>query len=219
MDLLYHTHRVVLNKIYILTFHDDPSTIEYSDLIATLNSIPTIGPITHEALTLSLKIRNRWAHEKEIPVSEIMCTIGVLRAWLASLLPEGQLGQPEIDPLLLLLDVWMLGAGNRIQIVDPFPAPLTPIIHRAPTIRVVPLSLPTEAPEFVNRGILRDIKLDPLLREQIKGRRIVVLDGIHQGRIGTFKRWSGTVADVNLDYLPDQVVNLSNNREVGVLRI
>lgn len=37
------------------------------------------------------------------------------------------------------------------------------------------------------------------MKDDIKGRRIEIMDGKHKGKIATFKSWAGTVVHVDID--------------------
>jgi len=225
MDLLYKTYRLAVEEIYRLTFNEDPVQLEYVDILAALNSIKSIGRLEREALVVAQQIRNRWAHEQELNFSDIAYATSILRAWLSFLVPKGPLGDADVFPVIVLLDVWLLNSGERFQIREEFPQPIAPkkqeVVSTSEPKYLPETQLISEIPDeaqFVKKGTIREFKDAPEWKEKLKGRRIIVLDGIHQGRFGTFKSWSGTVAYVNFDYLPGETISLSNKREIGVLR-
>lgn len=45
-------------------------------------------------------------------------------------------------------------------------------------------------------GTLLEIKSTELWKEKIKGRHVLILDGVHAGKVFIFKRWNGTVAQL-----------------------
>lgn len=67
---------------------------------------------------------------------------------------------------------------------------------------------------FKVEGTLKDIR-EEKSRDWLKGRRLMVLDGKHAHRTGTFHSWSGTVAYVVFDDTNEKIA-LSVSRRVGV---
>lgn len=72
------------------------------------------------------------------------------------------------------------------------------------------------AASYVTEGELKHLR-DGGYRDQLKGRRVQVLDGKHIGRIGVFVSWRGTVAFIRFDG-ESNPTGLSTRRRVGLLR-
>ncbi len=52
--------------------------------------------------------------------------------------------------------------------------------------------LPQVAIPNIVEGTIQELKQNPVIREQLKGSEIMVLDGKHQGRKGTFTKFNGS---------------------------
>ena len=57
---------------------------------------------------------------------------------------------------------------------------------------------------------LADLKLDPHMKEYIKGRSIIIKSGYDYGRKGIFRSWSGTVASIDLEDRGLVKINIHN---------
>jgi hypothetical protein len=244
MDLLRKTYRVVFERIYRLMFERDASSLDYVDILSSIN-ICVNDVLRKNAIKIALDIRNNWAHECVVSAEDVYYATGIIRAWLASLIKKNSDSELEeiTDPILLLLDVWLLGnrlsSSNDQKVVSlPGAEVVKEIKDENPIISFTDdaksndklLSLPLNAesqpftipiidikpPKFILIGTLKEIKSDPNWREAIKNRRVMILDGYHCGQVCTVKRWSGTVVIVIFD--TDVSKSLNIDRKVGVLR-
>ncbi len=233
------TNDIVINTIfrgmlsltkYLFTIHFPKSLIplDINDVIAALR--PISSKSENLALTYVSDLRNLYAHNKisEFNVDNIRDACGIISSWITKHTLIDNEYKILVDTIFILCRNYMILSNDLInenktqkefkeQTQKEFKEQTQKEFKEEFKDQITSQDIKTlTSGNFTKEGTFETLKLEGY-REQLRGRKIMMLEGKHIHRIATFCSWAGTVVKVKFDGETKKVC-ISLNKKIGIFR-
>lgn len=211
---------LLINKVYYEVAQD------FDSLIIDLRALYVGNATLLSALGHLVDFRNKWAHNDKYNVGYVSAALEIVRTEISTNRNDCDLSFHIIvdttkELLKVLSDVDLTRKIIRVGEVTPATkikkgGKVSPEVYLNPNSTIFsPMDdlITKTYPEY-GTMTLQVYKEDELLRNFIKGKLVLIMEGKYAGKIGTFRRFSGSSSMIDLG--EDTAQSISNRKSVRI---